>query len=350
MSWVTDLARPEIRALDPYQHAAWEPTLTRMHANELPWRVDGDVSEAGLNRYPEPQPPPLVDGLAALYGVSRAQVLVGRGSDEAIDLLARIFCRAGQDRVIVCPPTFGMYGVAARIQGADVQAVKLDATRGFALDVEGILAAVDENTRLVFVCSPNNPTGNATGRDVLLDLARRLAPRALLVVDEAYIEFSDVPSLARDIAATPNLAVLRTLSKSHGLAGARCGTLIASPEVIALARKVIPPYAITEMTVEAVAPLLMTRAIAAMKSRIAQLLDERTRVAAGLAASRRIARVWPSDANFIMVDSPACDEVLARVRSAGLIIRDVRQPLLPQSLRISVGTPEQNRLLLGSLA
>ena len=111
-------ARPEIRALDPYSHAAWEPSLTRLHANELPWRVEGDASQAGLNRYPEPQPPPLVQGLARLYGVSAEQLLVGRGSDEAIDLLLRVFCRAGEDNVIVCPPTFGMYGVAARIQGA----------------------------------------------------------------------------------------------------------------------------------------------------------------------------------------------------------------------------------------
>src|SRR6478752_7499035 len=157
MNWVVERARPDIRALTPYSHAAWEPTLTRLHANELPWRVEGDASQAGLNRYPEPQPPPLVQGLARLYGVDATQLLVGRGSDEAIDLLLRVFCRAGKDNVIVCPPTFGMYAVATRIQGAELRTVPLRRQAGFALDVEALLAAVDENTKLVFVCSPNNP-------------------------------------------------------------------------------------------------------------------------------------------------------------------------------------------------
>jgi histidinol-phosphate aminotransferase len=350
MSWVTDLARADIRALKAYEHAAWEPQLTRMHANELPWRVAGDPSAAGLNRYPEPQPPPLVNGLARLYGVAPACVLVGRGSDEAIDVLMRVFCRAGQDKVIICPPTFGMYGVAARIQGAQVITVPLLAAQGFALDVAGILAQVDEFTRLVFVCSPNNPTGNAVPREVLLELARKLEGRALLVVDEAYVEFSAVPSVAADIAELPNLLVLRTLSKSHGLAGARCGALLAAPEIIALARKVIPPYAIAELTVEVVAPLLEQAGIAAMQARIEEIVSERSRVQRRLSAIAGVQRIYPSDANFLLVQFADPDDVLRRVRGAGLIIRDVRQPLLPQALRISIGTGAQNDTLLGSLA
>lgn len=349
MSSILARARPDILALDPYRHAAWEPTLTRMHANELPWRVEGDISQAGLNRYPEPQPPPLVEGLAALYGVRAEQLLVGRGSDEAIDLLMRVFCRAGQDNVIVCPPTFGMYGVAARIQGAAVRAVPLAAQSGFALDMQAILAAVDDNTRLVFVCSPNNPTANAVAPALLEELAARLNPRALLVVDEAYIEFASVPSLCARLDAIPNLAVLRTLSKAHGLAGARCGALIAQADIIALARKVIPPYAITQMTVEAVAALLSPTALARMCAGVQQLLAERARLATALRAMPGIRHVWPSDANFLLVDCADADDVLRRVRGAGLIIRDVRQSALPCSLRISVGTPQQNDRLLESL-
>lgn len=349
MNWVLERARPDIRALSPYSHAAWEPSLTRLHANELPWRVAGDDSTAGLNRYPEPQPPPLVDGLARLYGVAREQVLVGRGSDEAIDLLLRVFCRAGVDNVIVCPPTFGMYGVAARIQGAEVRTVPLLAARGFALDVDGILARVDDATKLVFACTPNNPTANVVPPDTLRALAAALAPRALLVVDEAYIDFAGVPSLAADLPRIPNLAILKTLSKAHGLAGARVGALLAAPEVIQLARKVIPPYAITELTVEAVAPLLEPAAVERIRAGVAALLAERTRMAAALAASPRIAKVWPSDANFLLVDCHDPDDVLARVRRAGLIIRDVRQPALPRSLRISIGTREQNDRVLESL-
>ncbi|MEO6079538.1 MAG: histidinol-phosphate transaminase [Steroidobacteraceae bacterium] len=349
MSWIVERARPEIRALTPYSHAAWEPSLTRLHANELPWRVAGDASQAGLNRYPEPQPPSLVQGLARLYGVQAEQLLVGRGSDEAIDLLLRVFCRAGEDNVIVCPPTFGMYAVAARIQGAQVRAVPLRAEAGFALDVKELVAAVDADTKLVFVCSPNNPTANAIAPELLADLSRRLAPRALLVVDEAYIDFATVPSLCSQLGALPNLAILKTLSKAHGLAGARVGALIAAPEIIALARKVIPPYAITELTVEAVTPLLQPAALAAMQERVRLLLQERARLAAALAAAPGILRVWPSDANFLLIDCADPDDVLARVRGAGLIIRDVRQLALPRSLRISVGTTAENDRVLESL-
>lgn len=342
-------ARADILALTPYSHAAWEPSLTRMHANELPWRVDGDASDAGLNRYPEPQPPPLVEGLARLYGVDATQLLVGRGSDEAIDLLMRVFCRAGIDNVIICPPTFGMFGVAARIQGAEVRSVPLCADDGFALNEKGLLAAVDANTKLVFACSPNNPTANAFPPAQLLRIAAAISPGALLVVDEAYIDFANVESLTARLTQIPNLAILKTLSKAHGLAGARVGALLAHPRIIALARKVIPPYAITELTVEAVAPLLQDEAIARTRMRIARLLAERSRLAVGLARSPLITRVWPSDANFLLVDCSDPDAVLARARAAGLIIRDMRQPALPKSLRISVGTPEQNDRLLESL-
>lgn len=349
MNAIIERARPDIRALTPYSHAAWEPSLTRLHANELPWRVEGDPSAAGLNRYPEPQPPPLVEGLARLYGVRTGQLLVGRGSDEAIDLLMRVFCRAGIDNVIISPPTFGMYGVAARIQGAEVRTVPLRADQGFALDEAAVLARVDDNTKLVFVCTPNNPTANAVPFDLLVRLARQLAGRAMLVVDEAYIDFASVPSLCGVLDQLPNLAVLKTLSKAHGLAGARVGALIAAPEVIQLARKVIPPYAITELTVEAVAPLLAPAAIDAMRARVARILAERARLAAGLARSPLVAKVWPSDANFLLVDCNDADTVLARVRGAGLIIRDVRQPALPRALRFTVGTPEQNDRVLESL-
>ena len=161
MSNILALARPDIVALKAYSHASWDPAFERLHANELPWRAETDRSLAGLNRYPEPHPHVLAQRLAALYGVSDAQLLPGRGSDESIDLLVRGFCRAGVDNVIICPPTFGMYAVAARIQGAEVREVPLLRERGFALDTAGVLAACDANTKIVFLCSPNNPTGNA---------------------------------------------------------------------------------------------------------------------------------------------------------------------------------------------
>ncbi len=258
MSWVTDLARPEIRALRPYQHAAWEPTLTRLHANELPWRVEGDSTDGGA----EPLP-----GAAAARAGRRARASVWRAARAGA---GRARQRRGHRPALphLLP---GRHRPGDRLS-ADVRHVCRGGTHPGRAGRDGAARcvpraspststafsrAVDDRTRLVFVCSPNNPTGNCIDRTVLLDLADRLAPRALLVVDEAYVEFAGVASLAAEMRSHPNIVVLRTLSKSHGLAGARCGTLIAMPEIVALARKVIPPYAITELTVEVTAPLLV---------------------------------------------------------------------------------------------
>lgn len=351
MNWVAQLARPDIVALQAYEHAAWEPDFTRLHANELPWRAPGDHSRSGLNRYPEPQPQALVCRLASLYGVPEEAVLAGRGSDEAIDLLVRAFCRAGQDAVLVCPPTFGMYAVAARIQGAAVVNVPLRAQEGFALDEQAVLEHCTPEVKLVFLCSPNNPTGNLLASDAILRIARALAHRALVVVDEAYVEFAARESLARHLPQAPNLAILRTLSKAHGLAGARCGTLIADPEVIRLVRKLIAPYAIAQLTLEAVVTLLEPEELAVMRERTAHIRAERDRVALALARLKCVKRVWPSKTNFILAEFEDPAQALSQTRAAALLVRDVRgHPGLSHALRITIGTAAQNERLLRAWA
>jgi len=350
MTWVTELARPDIVALKAYEHAVWEPELERLHANELPWRSFADESAAGLNRYPEPQPRALVERLADLYGVAPNSVLVGRGSDEAIDLLVRGFCRAGQDSVIICPPTFGMYSVAARIQGAEVITVPLKADAGFALDERAVLEKCTPDVKLVFLCSPNNPTGTLLSEDSIIGLTRALEGRAIVVVDEAYIEFADARSLARKIGEFPQLAVLRTLSKAYALAGARLGTLIADPEVVALLRKVIPPYAIAQLSMEAVLKVLDPAQLAISNARLASIVAERDRMLAAFPKLPNVTRVWPSAANFVLVEFEDVPLALSRSRGARLLIRDVRgYPGLGRCLRITVGTPEQNNRLLEAL-
>jgi len=347
MSWVQELARPDIVALEPYEHASWEPSLERLHANELPWRPAEDASRAGLNRYPEPQPRSLIERLADLYSAAPDAILVGRGSDEAIDLLTRAFCRAGRDAVLVCPPTFGMYAVCARIQGAQVMHAPLLAGSGFALASEAVLDRCTTAVKLVFLCSPNNPTGNLLDEAAIVRIACRLLGRALVVVDEAYIEFADRPSLARLIPELPNLAVLRTLSKAYGLAGARCGALIADPQVIALLRKIVPPYAIPQLTLEAVLDRLTPAALAVSRARLTVLLAERERLLAALPRLRRVGKVWPSDANFLLAEFEDAGAALARARAARLLVRDARAYSgLGRALRITVGTPEQNGRLL----
>jgi histidinol-phosphate aminotransferase len=346
----TSIARPDILSVDPYEHALWDPTLERLHANELPWRGSGDGSAAGLNRYPEPQPRELVAQLAALYAQPAASVLVTRGSDEAIDLLSRAFCRAGIDQVLVCPPTFGMYAVAARIQGAGVVRVPLIQAQGFAFDADAVLAACTATVKLVYVCSPNNPTGNLVPQDTILRLAGELAGRALLVVDEAYIEFAGVASAARQLPAHPWLVVLRTLSKAHGLAGARCGVVLAHADIIALLRRIVEPYNLSQLSVEAVLRALEPAAIAITRDRVALIQRERALLAAALCGSAAVSRVWPSAANFLLVEFADPQLAFEQARAAGLLVRDVRrQPGLERALRLTVGTPEQNQRLIAAL-
>jgi histidinol-phosphate aminotransferase len=345
---VLELARPDILSLQPYQHAAWLPTLERMHANEMPWRPGGDATRAGLNRYPEPQPHELIERLAHLYGVRADQVLAGRGSDEGIDLLVRAFCRAGQDRVLICPPTFGMYKVAARIQGADVLEVPLIKERSFALDRPAILRGA-QDAKVVFLCSPNNPTGNLMERQAIETLCAELQDRALVVLDEAYVEFAGVESFVTMLDRYSNLVILRTLSKAYALAGARCGAVIAHREIISLLARIIPPYALPTATVEAVLDVTDSRGQKASQERIRTVLAERERLRSALVPMPLIRAVWPSDSNFLLVDCVDAERVLSAAIEAGLIIRDPRsQRGLEQSVRISVGTPEQNtRLICG---
>jgi histidinol-phosphate aminotransferase len=344
---VVSLARPEIVTLKPYSHAAWLPSVTRLHANEAPWRPTGDTTAAGLNRYPEPQPHALLERLAALYGVSLSSVLATRGSDEAIDLLSRIYLRAGADAILQCAPTFGMYQVAARIQGADVVEIPLDRERGWALNPERLLAAWQPHIKLVYLCSPNNPTANLLDVASLEYVCAALHGKAIVVIDEAYIEWSRSGSLTRWLDRFPTLAILRTLSKAHALAGARLGALLAAPELIELARRVIPPYSLAQPTVEAALRALQPDELVAGRERLESLLAEREYLARGLASSPWVTRVWPSDANFLLIDCRDADRFMSAALAGGLIVRDLRaHPALPHSLRVSVGSRAQNDELL----
>ena len=347
MNAAVSLARPEIVTLKAYSHAAWLPSLTRLHANEAPWRPTGDTTAAGLNRYPEPQPRALIERLAALYGIPAASVLATRGSDEAIDVLSRIYLRAGTDAIMQCTPTFGMYQVAARIQGAGVVEIPLDRARGWALDPERVLAAWQPNIKLVYLCSPNNPTANLLDTAALEELCKALDGKAIVVIDEAYIEWSRSLSLTRWLSRFPTLAILRTLSKAHALAGARLGALLAHPELIELAKRVIPPYALAQPTVEAALRALDPAELPAAQARLEGLLAERETLSRGLSASPLVDRVWPSDANFLLIDCRDADRFMSNTLAGGLIVRDLRAlPSLPRSLRVSVGTRGQNDALL----
>lgn len=344
-------ARAELVALKPYASARRSgfDARIRLDANESPWIGDGAPADA-LNRYPEPQPEWLRERLAALYSTIPQRLWIGRGSDEAIDLLLRAFCVAGRDNVVALAPTFGMYRIGATVQGAQFRALALDAENDFALDTEALLALVDDDTKLVFACSPNNPTG--TLYHAQLDaLAAALASRALLVVDEAYIEFADTPSAIALLDRHANLAVLRTLSKAHGLAGARVGALIAREDVVDLVARIAAPYPLPVPSVRAALAALDDDALALTRERVTTLVRERERLRQALATLTCVDRVWPSSGNFLLVHFDDARAAFTRLLDAGILVRDFSaQPGLANCLRISVGLPEQNDAVVAALA
>lgn len=341
------LARPEILALAPYRSARGEVADTGgmllLDANENPFAGPGGGRP---NRYPEPQPAKLAARLARHYGVDVGNILMTRGSDEGIDLLVRAFCRPGQDAVLTCPPTFGFYAVAAAVQGAEVIEVPLDETGG--LDFDGIVAAgAFDSAKLIFLCSPNNPTGAAMDRETMLLLARRL-PECLVVIDEAYIEFSDNESLAPLIAEQPNLVVLRTLSKAFGLAGIRFGTLIGDPALVALLRRILAPYPVPVPVAEAALAALEPAGLARLEYEVGRLRAARDEMAQALAGLSGVIEVLPSAANFLLVRFKDAAATKARLAARGILVRDFSAKI-EGALRISIGTEADDALLLGAL-
>lgn len=341
------LARPEIAALKPYVTALQQAGALRLNANEAPRSPLDD----GLNRYPGIRPALLEEQLASLFGVSIDKLLVTRGSSEAIDLLTRTFCRAYQDDVLVLPPTFSMYQVYARMQGAEVIEVPLDPAADFALDVDRISASCTDHTKLIYVCSPNNPTG---GSVPVADIERLLQLRdrkSLIVVDEAYIEFSEYDSVAGLLDRFENLAVLRTLSKAWGLAGTRCGAVIANAPIIALLSRMLPPYAFSAAATQQVLQSLSEQGRRNARDVIATTLAERERMRQALAALPCVTRVWNSDSNFLLVQFVSLDRVQRRMADRNILIRAFGDSeLLANCARITIGDVSENATLLDALA
>ncbi len=351
MSSIVDLVRPEIRRLRPYRSAVFEPGLVRLNANENPWRPPGDATGPGLNWYPEPTPASLQGLLAEHYGVAREQLLVTRGSSEAIDLLVRGFCRAGKDSIVICPPTFGMYEVYAQIQGAKVRVVPLRREQGYVLDVQGILDGWTDTDRLVFVCSPNNPTGNLLAQSDIARLADGLRGRGCLVLDAAYAEFSGSRQSIELLTAFDNVVVLRTLSKAMALAGVRCGVLLGAREIVDLIGCILPPYAFPVPCARAVEACLEPANAAEWQRRVDILMSERERLSKALSALPGINKVWPSRTNFILVEAADPREFVAAAKRGRVLVRDFSwDPYLPNCVRITIGTPAQNEQFLQAVS
>ena len=352
---VLDLARPELRTLIPYTPGAYEPDCIRMNANESPYRAPGDTTQRGLNRYPPPRPWPLRTRLAAHYSVTEDEVLVTRGSSEAIDVLIRAFCAARRDAIVICPPTFDMYRLYAGIQGVGVVEVPLrrdtDPQADFAIDTGALIGALGERAKLIFICSPNNPTGRCMAAGDIAAVCEAARGRSLVVLDEAYLEFSGQPSLRSLQQNNDHVVVVRTLSKFVSLAGVRCGALIATPKLIEFLGGVLPPYTFPTPSIELVLRALSADSLEISMQHTARLRSERARLAAALKRVRAVTRVWPSDANFLLVETQDRERFTAAARRGGILVRTFgEQPSLQRCVRITVGRPGDNDRLLEAVA
>ena len=344
------LARPEIVAMKPYSSARKEAPGKGilLNANEAPVSL---LPQGSFNRYPDPQPDQLVERLAALYGIERENLLITRGSDEGIDLLTRVFCRAGRDAILQCPPAFGMYRIAAQTQGAAVVNVCRD-TSDFSLDEEGLLQALqsEPTIKLVFLTSPSNPTGDLVRPAFLENILEAARDKALVVVDEAYAEFCNQPSAIELLDAHPHLVVLRTLSKAWAAAGLRCGTVIASPEVIGLLRRVIAPYPLPSPVVALALEMLAPENIEKQQS-LLQQLQANKRILLDILKNRPFVReVYPGKANFVLVRVDNVDGILTACARKSVILRGFpSEPSLQDCIRISVGSEADLECLRNAL-
>ncbi len=342
---IAKLARPEIQRLKPYAAAAQVGDTIRLNANEAPWTSSTDPFRRPLNRYPEIRPAGLRAALADRYGCADTNLLVTRGTSEAIDLLIRTFCRAGQDNIVTPRPTFSMYRHYAEIQGAEVREVAADPDEDFAIDVDALIGACDDDTRLIFVCSPNNPTGTLVSEKTLVALLERRGNRSGVVVDEAYIEFAGAASAVELLERFENLIVLRTLSKALAFAGARCGAVIGPRPVIEMLDAVQAPYALSTPVVECVENALNAASLGEEQDWLDTITAERSRLIRELQGYAFVQRIWPSAANFFLVQVQDARALMQQSRADGILLRHFGGALA-DCVRITVGTPAENDRLL----
>lgn len=337
------LIRKNVKGLQPYSSARDEYVSDGsdkifLDANENPFGQ-------GLNRYPDPQQRLLKKTLGQVKGVSPEKILLGNGSDEVLDLLFRAFCEPGEDQVIILPPTYGMYKVLARINNVQVAEVLLD-EETFQPDLAGITKAVNSHTKMIFLCSPNNPTGTLFDNEKVEDILKTFP--GLVVIDEAYIDFSSAQSWVRRLDEYPNLVVTQTFSKAWGLAGVRLGVCYASPLIIETLNKIKPPYNINGLTQQKVLQALEDKE--AVSEGIQCLLEEREALAASLKECKLVTRTWPSDGNFILVRVDDADLRYSQLLDEGIVVRHRgTQPNCENCLRFTVGSPAENNKLITAL-
>ena len=341
---INKLLRENIKNLTPYSSARDEfqgEASVYLDANE---NAFGSPLEQNYNRYPDPLQFEVKKRLSEIKGVPPRNIFLGNGSDEAIDILFRAFCNPGVDNVILVPPTYGMYEVSANIN--DIKIKKVPLTEDFQLNLEGIAEAIDAHTKLIFICSPNNPTGNSMDRDDVETLLANF--KGLVIVDEAYINFSRQKTFIQELTEYANLVILQTLSKAWGLAGLRVGMAFASEEIIEVMNKVKPPYNINEASQQLALKALQN--IDQVNNWIRETLAQRDKLVLELKNYDFVVDIYPSDANFILVKTTDPKGIYNYLVQKGIIVRDrSKVDLCEGCLRITIGTPDENNILLQTL-
>ena len=339
---IQDLIRPTIKALKPYSSARDEfqgstDNMVFLDANENPF-------ENGVNRYPDPHQGKLKAILSEIKGISTKNILLGNGSDEVLDLIYRAFCEPNQDNVVILPPTYGMYEVLANLNAIGIKKVDLDTE--FQPKVEEILNSADAHSKLLFICSPNNPSGNSFTTEAIEKMVSNF--KGIVVIDEAYIDFSTEKSWLTRFNEFPNLIVTQTLSKAYAMAGIRLGICYASEEIITVLNTIKPPYNINELTQKKAIELLSIKDLAS--NQIADILKERETMIAELQSVSYISKIYPSDANFVLVKVDDANKRYNQLIEKGIVIRNrTTQPGCENTLRLTIGTSEENKIVIDTL-
>lgn len=339
---INNIVRKNIAKLKAYSSARDEfeeatADMVFLDANENPY-------QNGVNRYPDPKQKSVKELLSDLKGIPTNQILLGNGSDEVLDLIFRAFCEPKEDNVVFLPPTYGMYGVLSELNNIETKEVLL--SEEFDIRVEETLAITDENSKIIFLCSPNNPSANAFSEEKIKAIVEGF--NGLVVIDEAYIDFSSQESWLTNLNKYPNLIVTQTLSKAFGMAGIRLGTCYASEEIIEILNRIKPPYNVNELTQQRAKERLL--AFDKVEKEIASILAERTKLEEGLAQVSFVSKVYPSDANFVLVKVDDANKRYDQLIEKGIVIRNrTTQALCENTLRLTVGTKEENTKLLEAL-
>lgn len=339
---IQKLIRPSIKALKPYSSARDEfkdfnKDMVFLDANENPF-------DNGVNRYPDPQQCKVKAMLSKIKDISTQNMLLGNGSDEVLDLVFRAFCEPNQDNVIILPPTYGMYEVLANINAVDL--IKVELTSDFQPQVELILNASNKNSKILFLCSPNNPSGNSFNSNEVETLIRKF--KGIVVIDEAYIDFSDQVSWIKRLEDFPNLIITQTLSKAYGMAGIRLGICYASKEIISTLNRIKPPYNVNELTQQRALEQLNNLNL--VKSQVKAILNERALLIEALKGISFASKIYPTDANFVLVKVDNATKRYNQLIDKGVVVRNrTNQPLCENCLRFTVGNSEENKKLINVL-